>query len=249
MKFCNLSMTAILPFLLLLETTIAFTTRAIVGHGWSFAPHGIRVMNGNENDNFDMEELNQRMADESNPYAKLFLTNGWEYRPKPNDVHIILFKPDTDDEGVHTIEYPIGSGNNMILAFESSQECDTFAAMLKSQQFFDPSVRVIVFWVFIRFFFRIRSHLFTLNTVERQPQTMNLNDLEAYCEQLGVLVKVVPRETYLIPPEARVEQLDHNPLLRTQKDHLDYLMALNNDLDSEPFASSTMTQKSGGSWE
>lgn len=78
---------------------------------------------------------------------------------------------------------------------------------------------------------------------------MNLNDLEAYCEQLGVLINVVPRGTFLIPPEARVEQLDHNPLLRNQKEKLEYLMALNNNLESESFASTTIVQKLDGNWE
>lgn len=59
---------------------------------------------------------------------------------KPEDVHIILFNPDTDREGVHTIEFPKESGNNMILAFESREECEEFSASLKRQQFFDPTV-------------------------------------------------------------------------------------------------------------
>lgn len=150
MKIHYIGMTAIWPFLLLLESVIAFTTPVVVvGHGWRFALHRIHVMNEDQNENFNMEELNQRIVDESNPYAKLFLTNGWEYRSKPNNVHIILFKPDTEDEGVHTIEYPMGSENNVILAFECSHECDTFAAALKSQQFFDPSVRVNCVLIFM----------------------------------------------------------------------------------------------------
>lgn len=59
---------------------------------------------------------------------------------KPDDVHIILFNPNTDREGVHTIEF---QGNNMILAFESRFECDQFSACLKKQHFFDPTPQEI----------------------------------------------------------------------------------------------------------
>jgi len=55
----------------------------------------------------------------SNPYHEDF---GCVWgRPKPEDVYIILFNPGTEQEGVHTVEYPKGSGNNVILAFESKE--------------------------------------------------------------------------------------------------------------------------------
>ena len=108
------------------------------------ARRGLFAEPGSEEDKFDMEELNQRIEDASNQYEKLFLTKEWERRPKPADVHIVLFKPDTDDEGVHTIEYPKGSGRNVILAFESAKECATFVSILKLQRFFDPSVSVVI---------------------------------------------------------------------------------------------------------
>jgi hypothetical protein len=59
---------------------------------------------------------------------------------KPTKAHIVLFNPGTDREGVHTIEFPKGSGNNLILAFESRIECEQFSDLLKDQNFFDPSV-------------------------------------------------------------------------------------------------------------
>ena len=82
---------------------------------------------------------------------------------KPEDVYIILFNPDTDREGVHSIEFPKDSGHNMILAFESKAECEQFSRSLKEQHFFDPT-----------------------------PQEMKLEFLENYCEQIGVEVQVVP---------------------------------------------------------
>ena len=42
-------------------------------------------------------------------------------------------------------EYPKGSGNNVILAFESKEECDRFSQALQDQQFFEPAVRIFSF--------------------------------------------------------------------------------------------------------
>lgn len=94
---------------------------------------------------FDMHELRQRINKETSmPYTDLFKTTEWDHRAKPAEVNIIFFKPDTDEEGVHTIEYPKGSGNNVILAFESMGECGRFATMLKKQNFYDPSVSQVL---------------------------------------------------------------------------------------------------------
>jgi len=113
---------------------------------------------------------------------------------RPENVHIILFKPNTEEQGIHTIEYPKGSGNNIILAFESKVACDEFAATLKAQQFFDP-----------------------------MPQIFNLDSLEMFCEQLGVLIQVVPKEMVILPPTQNVNTLGHNPNLNDERNKLDYL--------------------------
>mmetsp|Transcript_2518 Transcript_2518/g.4003 ORF Transcript_2518/g.4003 Transcript_2518/m.4003 type:complete len:148 (+) Transcript_2518:499-942(+) len=135
------------PFLVLFSlaatTTTASAAAFVPPHQqpplWSFGRKSRRAVVGK--DHFDMEELRHRIAEESNPYQDLFKTKEWDQRAKPDFVNIILFKPDTAEEGVHTVEYPKGSGSNVILAFESMEECDAFAAMLKAQQFFDPAVR------------------------------------------------------------------------------------------------------------
>jgi hypothetical protein len=134
--------TKILPFLVLvLATAAAFAPAAFGRRARAVAGHGLFESQGNE-DKFDIEELNRRIAELSNPYGKLFLTTEWDQRPKPSNVHIILFNPHTIDEGVHTVEYPIGSGSNALLAFESADECANFAAVLKSQKFYDPIVSI-----------------------------------------------------------------------------------------------------------
>lgn len=140
----------------------------------------------------DLEELNQRISKQS--MEDLFLAPDGSLMVKPEDVHIILFNPNTDEEGAHTIEYPKGSGNNILLAFESADECIEFAFILKQQQFFDP-----------------------------MPQQMNLEQLEAYCETLGVPVQIIPDGANIRPPTENVEELNHNPNLKEETRRLDYL--------------------------
>jgi Protein of unknown function (DUF3110) len=87
-----------------------------------------------------MEELRERIMKESNPYHNIFSNKEWEIRKRPNKVNIIFFRPETPDEGIHTIEFPKGSSNNIVLAFESMKECGNFAASLLAQGFSDPNV-------------------------------------------------------------------------------------------------------------
>lgn len=125
---------------------------------------------------------------------------------KPDEVYIILFNPDTDREGVHTIEFPKESGNNMILAFESHLECQQFSASLKEQQFFDPT-----------------------------PQQMNLEALENYCVQIGVEVQVIPKGMgmNLTPPKESVLNLGLNPNLEQEMKMLDYLFEISSSEDED----------------
>jgi Protein of unknown function (DUF3110) len=101
----------------------------------------VRRFGASEQDSFNMEELRKRIAAEtSNAYADMFenySTNIIKQRPhKPESVFIIAFQ-----RGIHSVEYPKGSGNNVVLAFESKEACDKFAKDLRAQHFFDPMVR------------------------------------------------------------------------------------------------------------
>ena len=96
-----------------------------------------------EDSSLDMELLQKRMDQLQNQYAKLLMEQSKyteEERNIPESVHIILFHPDTPKQHVHTIEIPTGSGNNLILAFEVSDDCNMFAQMLKEMEFVEPSV-------------------------------------------------------------------------------------------------------------
>eukprot|EP00542_Grammatophora_oceanica_P012446 CAMPEP_0194041804 /NCGR_PEP_ID=MMETSP0009_2-20130614/13628_1 /TAXON_ID=210454 /ORGANISM="Grammatophora oceanica, Strain CCMP 410" /LENGTH=237 /DNA_ID=CAMNT_0038685413 /DNA_START=204 /DNA_END=917 /DNA_ORIENTATION=+ len=152
-------------------------------------------------DKFDMDELKDRINAMKNPYAQLFDID-WTKRELPDTVHCILFNPGTDEEGIHTIEYPKGSGSNVLLAFESAKDCAYFAADLKEQKFFDPS-----------------------------PQMMELSSLEDYCEQLGVFVQVVPGGYELKPPQARRQVLGNDHKLRENQEQLDRIFDLVSDDD------------------
>jgi hypothetical protein len=139
---------------------------------------------------------------------------------KPEDVHIILFNPDTDREGVHTIEFPKDSGNNMILAFESRAECEQFSASLKQQKFFDPT-----------------------------PQEMKLEFLENYCEQIGVEIQVVPEGMKLKPPTENVLNLGVNPNLEEEMKMLDYLFEISESIDDAEDDPIDEGDESEGAWE
>jgi hypothetical protein len=144
---------------------------------------------------------------------------------KPEDVHIILFNPDTDREGVHSIEFPKDSGHNMILAFESKAECEQFSRSLKEQHFFDPT-----------------------------PQEMKLEFLENYCEQIGVEVQVVPEGMKLKPPTESTLNLGVNPNLEEEVKMLDYLFQISSSNDEsdakyDNFDSMDGSDGTEGAWE
>ena len=89
-------------------------------------------------DESDMEVLRKRIEKQETQYAKLLMEQS-KYNLTsdsagklqiPESVHIILFLPDTPQQHVHTIEYPKGSGSNILLAFEDEYECHVFAKML-----------------------------------------------------------------------------------------------------------------------
>ena len=148
-----------------------------------------------KSDTFDVKELKQRINEVSNPYHQLFASADWNLEHRPEQVHVILFKPNTQEQGVHSIEYPKGSGNNFVLAFESKEACIKFAQSLQAQNFDNP-----------------------------QPIEFELDSLESFCDMLGVFVQVVPEGIEIRPPTRTVQHLgQHNPHLKEDKNYLDYI--------------------------
>lgn len=100
-----------------------------------------------DNDDDDEEEdtedfMNSLTLQEKKQMAKEFFSRILDYdeEMRPEFVHIILFSVGTSREGAHSIEFPQGSGNNVLLAFEDELECGEFIEGLKEQDFFDPVV-------------------------------------------------------------------------------------------------------------
>ena len=163
-------------------------------------------MKGTESEFFDLDELHDRIIEivetkdtdsmDVAEFIKIQAAENMKQRtkPRPKDVHIVLFYPDTDDEGVHTVEIPAGSHRHVILAFESAQECKNFSEVLRSQDFFDPT-----------------------------PEQMDLEALEEYCGVLGVKVQVVPEGTNLKPPKLNAKELNHNPEVSANRAKLERL--------------------------
>ena len=104
----------------------------------------LATSNDNEdNSSLDVTSLNKRIKQQQSQYVNLILEQS-KYteheRVVPASIHIILFNPNTPQQHAHTIEFPKGSGTNLILAFESGSDCAGFARMLQDLEFVDPSV-------------------------------------------------------------------------------------------------------------
>jgi len=185
----------------------------------------------NNNDDNDTTESNastttdgmfQTNTDDNDIY-----TDNDDNDTKPEDVYIIVYNPDTDDQGVHTLEVPKGSGNNFILAFESEMECVEFCAALREQRFFDPKVQEIKYL-----------------------------SLEEHVQSLpGVSVQPIPKGMNLKPPTERVDELDLNPNRDIEVDFVDYLYRMSSsgegedDGDGDGGALTDEGGGGGGSWE
>jgi hypothetical protein len=51
-------------------------------------------------------------------------------------VYTVVYNPGTPDEGIHTMKYPRGSDNEVLLTFEGMADCIVFARTIKE----DPAL-------------------------------------------------------------------------------------------------------------
>jgi Protein of unknown function (DUF3110) len=68
-----------------------------------------------KNEGFDMKELKElkrRINEVRNPYNELFPV---DWNVQPDNVHIIVFNPNTAQQGIHSIQQ--ATGNQFVLAF------------------------------------------------------------------------------------------------------------------------------------
>jgi hypothetical protein len=75
---------------------------------------------------------------------------------------------------------------------------------------------------------------------------MNLENLEEYCRSIGVYVQVVPTGMELVPPAERVDELWHDPNLRDNKNSLENLIGMKQQVQATP---GIVLDDYGSSWE
>jgi len=190
---------------------------------WAAAPE-------NSNDNEQppqqpeyMKELQQRIHELENPYHdhEMFSEDPqWLSFPqdqRPEHVYIVVVQPDTRDQGMHSIEYPKGSGNNFVLAFPSFMAAQKFAStLLQDRQWF------------------MGANSQPQDSVFMVPQRYTLESLEQLCDKLGVYVQIVPKGVDVLPPSQNVAELGrHNRRLKQEKHDLEYLFDMLDELEDD----------------
>jgi hypothetical protein len=61
-------------------------------------------------------------------------------KPPPSRVHVLLFDPGSEQEGIHSIEL---AGRTVVLLFEDPDDAERYAGLLEAQDFPLPSVEAI----------------------------------------------------------------------------------------------------------
>jgi Protein of unknown function (DUF3110) len=84
----------------------------------------------------------------------------------PEIVHIIVYNPYTELEGVHVTECPRGSGEQTLLAFESASECQHFCDVIMVGQ---PG-----------------------NVADPVPAQYTVEQMVQYCQNMGWSLQLVP---------------------------------------------------------
>ncbi len=60
--------------------------------------------------------------------------------PPPKPVHVLLFDPGSDQEGIHSLEL---GGRTVVLLFEDPDDAERYAGLLEAQDFPVPSVEAL----------------------------------------------------------------------------------------------------------
>jgi Protein of unknown function (DUF3110) len=149
-----------------------------------------KTTNNDDNDDgefsFDaIQELQNRIAQQQNQYIDLFDNDEYDNNNEPEYVHVIAFSTeDNNGVGMHSIEYPYGSGMNYILLFESHSECTTFAESLRNDN----------------------TNVQLCNPIVSDP--CNYRMFRDDCISNNISWKLVPKGTNLRPPTNNVDQFD-----------------------------------------
>ncbi len=60
--------------------------------------------------------------------------------PPPNPVHVLLFDPGSEQEGIHSLEL---GGRTVVLLFENPDDAERYAGLLEAQDFPVPCVEAL----------------------------------------------------------------------------------------------------------
>ncbi|CAJ1954876.1 unnamed protein product [Cylindrotheca closterium] len=99
-----------------------------------------------------------------------YLQLAMQYERRPDVVYVIMYNPGTEQEGIHTMEFPRGSETDLLLAFESIEDCVGFSNSLRQ----DPN------W-----------------QQEPVPTPTPLDQVEIACQGMGLPIKIVPDTSQL----------------------------------------------------
>jgi Protein of unknown function (DUF3110) len=91
--------------------------------------------------------------------------------PKPEVVYVIMYNAGTEQEGVHTINSPRGADTDLLLAFESLEDCIQLANAIKQGASAQGSTFVV--------------------PGDPIPTPSPWMQMEGACQQMGLPVKVV----------------------------------------------------------
>ncbi len=99
-------------------------------------------------------------------------------------VYVLLFNARTANEGIHTLRINDSSGipQDVVLAFAAEEDATRFALLLEAQDFPEATV-----------------------------ESIDLDEIRAFCDQAGYGVKEIPEGTLAVPPETNLDQTDWQP--------------------------------------
>ena len=92
--------------------------------------------NENDSSSLDFSDLQARVNAMRSQAPTLSST------PPPSRCYCVLFNPDTDSEGIHTVNL---NGIDILLAFVSRMDCSRFALSLEAQGFYTPVATELAF--------------------------------------------------------------------------------------------------------
>jgi Protein of unknown function (DUF3110) len=143
----------------------------------------LHAIENDDDDDFSLHlnSLQLRIEEQQSQYMDFLLSEDEISNRSVEEVHIILFHAGTEQQGVHTIEFPKGSGKNYLLAFEILPECEQFMTSLQQE-----------------------GNIQFQNAMTAECQYAELKE---FCDTISVQVRIVPEGRSIRPPDDVVDDL------------------------------------------